>query len=377
MSLKNIFKRKSAQSVTKSENFYSKSRGFSMGSFSNISWSLSDYESLSREGYMKNVVAYRCVKMIASSAACIGLKVFETKQDGQKVELINHEISNLLEKPNLLTSQVDFLEEVYSYLSISGNAYILAKMGSDGKPFELSTINPMEVVVLAQKDGTISGYRHKTQTSSTDYSIDQITGKCQILHIKNFHPLDKYYGLSPMEVSRFAIDLHNSSASYTKALLENSARPSGALIVKPSEFNLSGTLTDEQFERLKDQMDEHVGSPNTGKPFILEGGLEWKEMSISPKDMDFIASKNSFARDIALAFGVPSQLAGLEGDAKYNNFEAARIALWEGTILPLLNDVTSSLSKWISSLIQKNIIIQYDIKEADNLVSARMKQKTS
>ena len=56
---------------------------------------------------------------------------------------------------------------------------------------------------------------------------------------------------------------------------------------------------------------------------LLEGGLDWREMSINPKDMDFIESKNSAAREIALAFGVPPQLLGINGDSTYSNMQEA------------------------------------------------------
>src|SRR5574343_1298008 len=118
MILKNIFKKKSANH---NQNFVTKARSGFGNPFSTTSWSTTDYETLSREGYMKNIVAYCCVKMIASSAACISLKVESKSENTQK-----QEIESLLLNPNLMTSKVDFLEEVYSYLSIYGNAYILA-----------------------------------------------------------------------------------------------------------------------------------------------------------------------------------------------------------------------------------------------------------
>ncbi len=80
---------------------------------------------------------------------------------------------------------------------------------------------------------------------------------------------------------------------------------------------------------------------------MLEGGLDWKEMSMSPKDMDFVEAKHSSARDIALAFGVPPQLLGIPGDNTYSNLQEARLALWEQTVVPLVERTIDRLNNWL------------------------------
>jgi HK97 family phage portal protein len=115
-------------------------------------------------------------------------------------------------------------------------------------------------------------------------------------------------------------------------------------------------LTDEQFRRLKEMIEEDfTGAVNSGKPMILEGGLDWKEISLSPKDMDFIEGKHSAARDIALAFGVPPQLLGISGDNTYSNLVEARTTLWEQTILPLAQNTIDHIGRWLLSYINKKL----------------------
>ena len=121
-----------------------------------------------------------------------------------------------------------------------------------------------------------------------------------------FNPLDDYYGLSPLEAAAVAVDTHNAAAKWNKALLDNAARPSGALVYAGPE---GAVMSDAQFERLKKELsDQYQGTANAGRPLLLEGGLDWKAMSLSPKDMDFMEAKHSAAREIALAFGVPPML---------------------------------------------------------------------
>lgn len=117
------------------------------------------------------------------------------------------------------------------------------------------------------------------------------------------------------------------------------------------ESGQGGTLGEDQYYRLKQQIDEQFSGPaGAGKPILLEGGLDWKELSMTPKDMDFIECKNSSARDIALGFGVPPQLLGIPGDNTYSNLAEARLALWEQTVIPLVESTLSTLSRWLEPM---------------------------
>ena len=133
-------------------------------------------------------------------------------------------------------------------------------------------------------------------------------------------PANDHYGLSPIEAAATAIDIHNTASRWNKALLDNSARPSGALVYTSRD----GNLTPEQYDRLKAELEQGFqGAAHAGRPLLLEGGLDWKSMSLSPKDMDFIEAKHVAAREIALALGVPPMLLGIPGDNTYSNYQEA------------------------------------------------------
>jgi HK97 family phage portal protein len=169
-----------------------------------------------------------------------------------------------------------------------------------------------------------------------------------VLHLKLFNPVDDHYGFSPLEAAAFAIDVHNASGAWNKALLDNAARPSGALVYASKES--ADRLTEEQFERLKAELSVvHVGAQAAGRPLLLEGGLDWRPMSLSPADMDFIEGKHAAAREIALAFGVPPQLLGVPGDNTYANFREANGAFWRHTVVPLAERAARALSGWLGA----------------------------
>jgi hypothetical protein len=133
--------------------------------------------------------------------------------------------------------------------------------------------------------------------------------------------------------------------AWMQALLQNSARPSGALVVSNGN-----TLSDDNFQRLKAQIEEqYSGSGNAGRPMLLEGGLDWKAMGLSPTDMGIIESKYSSARDVALALGVPPQLLGIPGDNTYSNYAEARLAFWEDTALPMLDYIIQDWNAWLAA----------------------------
>jgi HK97 family phage portal protein len=176
----------------------------------------------------------------------------------------------------------------------------------------------------------------------------QADGFLPVLHLKLYNPLDDYYGFSPLQAAAFSVDVHNSSGAWNKALLDNAARPSGALVFTSAEG--SDRMTEEQFDRLKAELNEaHTGTGGAGRPLLLEGGLDWKPMSLSPADMDFIQGKNAAARDIALAFGVPPQLLGIPGDNTYSNFREANAAFWRQTVIPLAERTARAMTAWLGS----------------------------
>jgi len=155
-----------------------------------------------------------------------------------------------------------------------------------------------------------------------------------ILHLALFHPDNDHYGMSPMEAGAVAVDVHNAGSVWNKALLDNAARPSGALVYRGPEA--APNLTADQYARLKHELAENYeGARNAGRPLLLEGGLQWTPMALTPADMDFIEAKHVAAREIALAFGVPPMLLGIPGDNTYANYREANLAFWRQTVLPL------------------------------------------
>lgn len=370
-------------------------------------WTERSYEKFANEAYRKNVIAHRSIHMIAQAASSVPLKLFEAIGSEHHV-VFDHPILRLLQNPNPLCSGKEFIESVYIYRLLNGNVYILgigledtashylnniakihenegeiAECSQDDKLCEadqslpefsspaLYTLRPDRVQIIAGDKFTPLGYRYTMDCNHIDYLVDKVSKRSPILHIKNFNPLSDWYGLSSIEAAAYSIDQHNQASAWNQALLQNGARPSGAIIVKNADGKPT-TLNDTERKTLRSSMDEcFTGPQNAGKPLLLEGGLEWQGMSLSPKDMDHIESKNSSAREIALALGVPPQMLGIPGDNTYSNLVEARLAFWEQTVIPIIESTVNSINGWLALYFGPQFILTYDLNNVSALAERR------
>jgi HK97 family phage portal protein len=287
--------------------------------------------AMTREGFERNVVAYRCVRMISEAAASVGFRPGGADDS----------LSRLIERPNVDQGGPDLLEGLYAHLSVSGDSFLEAA-SVDGEVRELHVLRPDRMKVLKGPGGGPLGGAHRGG-GDVRRILREADGFLPVLHMKLFSPIHDYGGHAPLEAAARAVDVHNASGAWTKALLDNAARPSGALIYSGAQ-----SLTDAQFQELREDLARvHQGPQNAGRPLLLTGGLDWKPMSLSPTDMDFIELRNMAAREIALAFGVPPMLLGIPGDATYANYREANAAFWRLTVLPLVNRAARAISGWL------------------------------
>ena len=323
-------------------------------------WTPRDYAALAREGFMQNVIVYRCVRMIAESAASVPLRVHQ----GRGV-LDEHPLLKLLQRPNGAQSGSDLLEDWYGYLLVAGNAYLEA-VSHDREVLELHVLRPDRMKLVPGADGWPEYYEYNVAGRSMRFH--QGEGQKPILHMSLFNPLNDHYGMSPIEAAAYAIDIHNAAGGWNKALLDNAARPSGALVYGGGDNSLSV----EQFDRLKTELENaHQGASNAGRPLLLEGGLDWKPMGYSPRDMDFIEAKWVAAREIALALGVPPMLLGIPGDNTYSNYAEANRTFWRQTVLPLVHRTGKSLCHWLGESYGTGFELKPDLNNIEALAGER------
>jgi HK97 family phage portal protein len=327
-------------------------------------WTPRDYAALAREGFVRNAVVHRAVKLVAEN---VGQCVFLAYEGARLSD--PHPLTDLLARPNPRQEGAVFLESLAAHLLIAGNAYIEAvALGSDKTDVrELYSLRPDRLRVVPGPDGWAAAYDYVVGARTVRF--EQAGSVPPILHLTLFNPLDDHYGLGALEAAAIAVDTHNAAASWNKALLDNAARPSGALVYDAAE---GGILSDNQYERLKAQLEaSYVGAANAGRPMVLEGGLDWKPMSLTPKDMDFLDAKHAAAREIALAFGVPPMLLGIPGDNTYANYREANLALWRTAVLPLAGRIGSALAHWLAPAFGEGLTLAVDTDRIEALAVDR------
>ena len=363
--IKNIFKTKEQPKVQKKEApiVYYNSLGYD--SVPKIS-----YEDLATDGYSENAIVYRCVNEIANNASRVKINLFRGDQ-----EVDNHPLLDLLYKPSPTMSQVEWFQSVYSYLLISGNNYMLSVGGDNTPPTELYNLRPDRIKIRTGTRAMPVAYDYMLKGQIVEsYLVDQATGSSKVKHIKLFNPLDDYYGMSPIQASSVDIDQHNLANKHNVNLLQNGARPSGAVIFNPKdETGGHVQLSDVQRNQLMNDVNQRFsGTGNAGKPMLLEGDFDWKEMGLSPKDMDFIQLKNMSAKDIALVYGVPSQLIGIPDSQTYSNFAEAKLALYNETIIPLLDRIQGDMNEWLVPMFnEQGLELRYDIDSIPAMAEQR------
>jgi HK97 family phage portal protein len=291
-----------------------------------------DYHAQFEEVFRRNPVGQRAVRLVAGMLGA--LPVYASEGDERAAGIVSAD---------------GLLESIAANLLLHGNAYAQLITGDDGAPAEVCLLRPERVSVVTDERGWPTAYLYRVGGRVTRIERNDALGRRQMAHLKSLHPRDDHYGMGCLEAACAAATVHNGASRWNKALLDNAARPSGALVYDPAD---GSTLSTDQFTRLKDELAaEFSGSGNAGRPLLLEGGLKWQALSLTPADMDFVALKEGAARDIALAFGVPPVLVGLPGDATYANAREAGRALYRQTILPMasriLNGLGAMLGDWM------------------------------
>lgn len=296
-----------------------------------------DYAVAVKRAYLENPVAQRAVRLVAEGIGGAPLRA----SDPRLAALVS-----------ATSAGQPLLETLAAQLLLHGNAYVQVLKDAAGQPVELFALRPERMQVVPGADGWPSAFTYRVGSQALQIALVDEDASPNLIHLRHFHPTDDHYGAGCLAAADQAVATHNAAADWNRMLLENAARPSGALVYEPGD---GGGLTGDQFDRLKAELAQaFAGSGNAGRPMLLEGGLKWQSLSLSPADMDFAALKAAAARDIALAFGVPPMLLGLPGDATYANYREANRALWRLTLLPLAGKILGGLAEGLAAWFPPN-----------------------
>ena len=312
-------------------------------------WATFEYKDYVREGYQSLVWVYRCVREIAEAISSVPWVVKERDSNGNERVIEGHPLTQLLKQPNPIMTGGDLFEAWSIFLSLSGNSFFeLVKSGNT--LLEIYPLRPDYMKIVPDAVDFVSKYIFEVEGKKIPYDPSEI------IHWKYLDPLNAHRGMSPFLAGATIIDTENEAIRWNKVLLENSATPSGSLVVPPDVM-----LTPSQRLALKDQIETKFSRENAHRPMLLEAGMDWKQMGISQRDMEFAVQRQMNAREICGLFGVPPWMVGVT-EPKYDNYGIARLAFWEETIITLLEKIKAGLNQRVAPLFGKNrIFVDYDL----------------
>ena len=341
-------------------------------------WTQHSFRKLAYEGFETNPVVYACVTKLAKALSSVDLHLYDYTRRGDLRKIDRHGILELINRPNTAWSGRQFLEKLAVQYLIGGNAYVLGNNGPDRQPSELWLLPPEFVTVDAYRGRMLpEGYTYRPGSADPIiYPVNQVTGQSAVCHLRTVNPLNEWYGLPPLAAAAHGVDIFNAGQAWNMALLQNEGRPSGALQMRQGKDGMTQILSDDQFNRLKDEVDaNYTGTHNAGRPMLLDSALEWVPMSLNSKDMDHRETMLTNARFIAACYGTPPQLVNIPGESTFNNYQQATMAYWGDTVLPLLGILLEDINRWLAPLFGDKVFLWYDEEQIPAL-EPRRKEKS-
>lgn len=305
----------------------------------------------------------------------------------------DHPAYQLLHRPNGMTqkTRADYIRDMTIWY-LFGNAYPLLSGNPSRPPLEMHLLNPLYVTIEStngNRSGNSIRYTPNTGAQLT-YTYDERRQRFysqdnplqELYHLNNFNPTlstGDFAGRAESESLYFEVQHYLLGSGHNLGLLTNGARPSGVLTLK-GQNGMPANLSDDAFKRLQHQINtQYTGAGNSGRPLVLEGGLEWQEMQLSPKDLDYDNLSRSAEEMIYKVLGVPIQLVTSD-KATAGNMTNIRLEFYQNRVIPLGEDVICDhldnflLSRYPDA---KNLEFAVDKDAIDVLIDQRVKKRES
>ena len=279
-------------------------------------------------GLRASAVVYACVRKLATAAASVPWRV--EQRSGDKWEPIpNHPIEMLMAHPNPFMARQDLIERLTQHLNLGGNG-IWHLVVRDGLPVEIWPLAPDRTKPVPAPRKYISHYEYDIGAGD----VRKLTAK-EVIHFQFSDPNNPYWGMSPLQAVSRVVDTDVEAVTWNKVSLQNRAVPDGVFMVN------APNATNQQWQEARDQVRRRYLEKGR-EPWVLFN-VDYKQMSLSPVEMDFLNSRKFAREEIASVFGVLPILIGAMDGTTYNNIHVAKRIFWEDTIIPFLDDIKDSL----------------------------------
>lgn len=295
-------------------------------------------KAVTERSAMQMTAVYSCVRILAEAVAGLPLHLYRYKSDGGKEKAIDNNLYHLLhDEPNPEMSSFVFRETLMTHLLLWGNAYAQIIRNGKGEVIALYPLMPNKMIVNRDENGHIYyEYRKTTDEANAKENETVILSSYDVLHIPGLG-FDGLVGYSPIAMAKNAIGLAIATEEYGAKFFANGAAPSGVL-------EHPGTLKDPSKIREAWQS-QFGGSSNSGKVAVLEEGMKYTPISISPEQAQFLETRKFQINEIARIFRVPPHMVGDLEKSSFSNIEQQSLEFVKYTLDPWVIRWEQSLSR--------------------------------
>ena len=370
-----------------------------------VTWQGADQRSFVDDGYVANDIVYSIIKLITDKAKIapfhvyrvvdekaakkykslaaqkdINLKELETlHKKAYELYTGDQRLNELLKYPNEEDCWSDLVEQWCGFKLITGNSFIYGKLieagNNQGKPFELFALPSQYMAIIANINvfpPTRAGYQlYYGQMWSFDTK--------EILHDKYFNPQwgvtgGQLYGQSPLRAAAKNLTRSNEAKTAAVASFQNGG-PAGVLFMNDERFD--PTSGQAQAQALKTAVSQKGGSANFNSIAVSGYKVDWKQIGLSPVELNIIESEKWDLKALCNIYGVPSQLLNDSDSKTYNNQREGEKALTLRCAIPLLNSLTENLNRKLHSdwgYKGTNLYVDYDLSVYGELEANKAEQ---
>lgn len=291
-----------------------------------------DYHEIWRTQYAVRTT----VTFLARNIAQLGLPVFRRKDDNDRERLSDHPLAELIRQPNPRLSRYRFLEAMVHDLAIFDRSYWVKVARDDKKKFSLMRLDPRVVTPMGDSLVYPEYFRFRGQKGIRDFSADEI------FFLRGYSGgMSDVGGCPPIEALRDILEEAHYSSTSRAQTVRNGARISGYL-TRPAGAKWEKDTRERFREQWKAQ---YTGDgPAAGGTPILEDGMEFKEASFSPKDLQYVESRKLTREEVAAAYYIPPPMLGLLENATFSNITQQHRMLYQDTLGPWLSMIQDEIA---------------------------------
>jgi len=329
-----------------------------LSAMSSISRNASSGVSVSKSSALTFTAVWSAVRLLSESISILPVNVYERQPNGDKKLASKNAVYNLVHnEPNYYMSSVAFFEKIMMDLCLSGNSYVQIVRNGGGTPQELLPLNAQDIQVKIN-EGQIFYHNQNSNAVLDDYDV---------LHFKGVSQ-DGILGLSPITQNANAIGWGMALEEYGSKYFTNSAKLSGVL-------ETDRALSEEAIERLRNSFSNTYNKlQNAQSTAILEEGLSFKPITISPEQSQFLASRIFSITEIARMFNIPTFMLQEHSKSSFNNIESLSQSYVTYTLMPYIRRMESEMNRKLFKTNEKGkLFVEWNV---NGLLRGNIKDRT-